>query len=153
MLEVAGVSTQIRVVAGNAEQPQADDQHAGNRPAFEGDVQSRSDATPRRLRRTHVGTHRDVHTDETGGPRKHSANHETDGHQLAEENPDQHRQHEADDADGRVLPVQVSGGADLHGPGDLLHALVTGGKREYPAGHYGAVENGDPRTNKRKQEP
>ena len=82
----------------DAEQAQADDQHAGDRAALEGDVERRADALGGGLRGAHVGAHRDVHADEAAGAREHRAEHEADGGEAAEEDGDQDREHHADDA-------------------------------------------------------
>ena len=82
----------------DAEQAEADDQHAGDRAALEGDVERRADALGGGLRGAHVGAHRDVHADEAAGAGEHGAEHEADGGQAAEEDRDQDREHDADDA-------------------------------------------------------
>ncbi len=52
------------------------------------------------------------------------------------------KKYDADQGDGRVLPVHVGGRALLDRRGDLLHPFVAGGKREDPAHRPGAVEDG-----------
>ena len=69
----------------DADQAEADDQHAGDRAALEGDVERRADALGRRLRGAHVGAHRDVHADEAAGAREHGAEHEAGGGDAVEE--------------------------------------------------------------------
>ncbi len=54
---------QRAVVAGDTQQGEADDQHAGDRTAAEGDLQRRRDAVAGRLGDAGVGAHRDVHPD------------------------------------------------------------------------------------------
>ena len=55
------------VVAGDAEQREAGDEHAGDRAAAEGDVERRADPAARRLGDAGVGPHGHVHADEAGG--------------------------------------------------------------------------------------
>ena len=69
---------QRAVVAGDAEQRQADDEQAGDRAALEGDVERGRDAAAGRLGDAGVGAHRDVHADEAGGAGEHAADHEAD---------------------------------------------------------------------------
>ena len=61
----------------------------------------------------------------------------------AENDQDDH----ADDADRRVLAVQVGAGAFLHGGGDLLHAGVAGvGGEHLPAGDQAVDQRRKPQT-------
>ena len=96
---------QHEVVAGDAEQPQADHQHAGDRAALERDVHRRAHAASRGLGGAHVGAHRDVHADVAGRAREHRADEEADGGRPVEEDADEHEQHGAGDRDRRVLAV------------------------------------------------
>ena len=66
------------VVAGDAEQRQADDEQAGDRAAAEGDVERRRDAAAGGLGDAGVGAHRDVHADEAGRAGEDAADHEAD---------------------------------------------------------------------------
>ena len=50
----------------------------------------------------------------------------------AEENADQYRQHDAGDGDGRVLLLQIGGGAFLDRGCDFTHPLIAGGPGQYP---------------------
>jgi hypothetical protein len=64
------------VVAGDAEQAQADHQQAGDGAAAEGDLQRRIEAVVGGLGGAHVGAHRDVHADVAGrrtAPRRSEA--------------------------------------------------------------------------------
>ena len=71
--------------AADAEQAEADHQHAGDGAAAEGDVERRADALGGGLRGAHVGAHRDVHADEAAGAGEHGADDEADGGQPVEE--------------------------------------------------------------------
>ena len=66
------------VVGRDAEQPEADDQHAGDRAAAECDLQRRIEPDARRVRRAHVRAHRDVHADVAGEAREDRADGEAD---------------------------------------------------------------------------
>ena len=76
---------QDEVVAGDAEQTEADHQHAGDRAGLEGDVEAGGQPVPRRLRGAHVGADRDVHADIAGGRRQHRADDEADRRVEAEQ--------------------------------------------------------------------
>jgi len=56
-----------RVVAGNPEQAEADDQHPGDRAGPERDVERRPQSRRRSLRGAHIRAHRHVHADVAGG--------------------------------------------------------------------------------------
>jgi hypothetical protein len=120
------------VVAGDADQTQANHQHAGDRTALEGHIQCRRNATTRRFGRADIGPHRDIHADETGRAGQHGANQETECRQPAElgNQPDDEEENDADHGDGLVLPAQIRFRPLLDGFGDLLHTLVAGGQRE-----------------------
>ncbi len=66
------------VVAGDAEQAEADDEQAGDGARAEGDVERLRQAGARRFGCPHVRTDGDVHPDEAGGGREHRADQETD---------------------------------------------------------------------------
>ena len=136
-----GAAAQIPEEAADAEQAEADDQHAGDRAALEGDVERRADALGGGLRGAHVGAHRDVHADEAAGAGEHGAEHEAGGGEAAEEDRDQDGKHDADDGDGLVLARQVGGRALLDRRGDLLHARVAGVLAEDPASLHEAVDD------------
>ena len=63
---------QHAVVAGDAEEAEADDEQPRDGAGAERDVQGRREAALRRLRRADVRAHGDVHADEAGGGRKTS---------------------------------------------------------------------------------
>ena len=140
---VAGQPHHDAVVAGDAEQAEADDQHAGDRAAAEGDLQRGVQADARRMRGAHVRAHRDVHADVAGGAGEDRADREADRRVPVEREAEDDEQHHADDRDRRVLPVQVGAGALLDRRGDFLHACVACGLRDDPPCHENAVEHGD----------
>ena len=120
------------VIAGYAEQAQADYQHAGDRAAAEGDIQCGGDAAARRFGSAHIGAYRNVHADVAGGTGKYRADDEADRGLAAKENADQHSKHDARYGDGGVLFIQVSGSAFLDGGGNAAHCFVAGWFIEYP---------------------
>src|SRR5439155_23111615 len=58
------------VVAGDAQQPEPDDEETGHGPGTERDLERRLDALPGSLRRPYVRAHGDVHADEPGRRRQ-----------------------------------------------------------------------------------
>ena len=78
LLVGAAGDDQDAVVAGDAEQRQADDEQAGDRAALEGDVERRRHAAAGRLGDAGVGAHREVHADEPGRAGEDAADHEAD---------------------------------------------------------------------------
>ena len=65
----------------------------------------------------------------------------------AEEVPDHHEDRRADDADGRVLPLEIGLRALAHGAGDLLHARVAGIGLQHRHGRPGAIGDGEQTAN------
>ena len=122
------------VVAGHAEQPEADNQQARDRPGGECDPQRRRDALLGRLRGADVRADRDVHPDEAGCRREDGADQEADRRIPAEvvPEPDDEEEDDGDEGDRRVLAAEVGGCALLHGLRDLLHPLCSGRKPEEP---------------------
>ena len=119
------------VVAGDAEQAEADDEEAGDRARAERDVQRGREARARGFRGAHVRAHGDVHADEAGGRREHGADQEADGSpppELVVEAEQQERD-DRDAGDRDVLAAQIGRGAFLDGARDLLHALGARGLR------------------------
>ncbi len=121
-----------RVIASDPEQSQAHHQHAGDRAAFERDVERGIEAFLGGFGGAHIGAHRDVHADEARCAREQGADGETDGSLPAERNENGDEQHHADDGDGGILPLQVGGGAFLYRSGDALHLCATGRFAQYP---------------------
>ena len=99
----------------DAEQREPGDQHAGNGAGLEGKLQSASQRLGRSLGNAHVGADRDVHPDEAGRSRQNGADGKTDRHQPAERKADDHEDHDADDADIGVLPLEIGLRALTHG--------------------------------------
>ncbi len=142
------------VVAGDAEEPQPDDEEPRDRACPEGDVERRLDAVARGLRRPHVRAHGDVHADEAGGAREDGADQESDRGAPAElvvEAEEQERD-DGDDRDRLVLPPEIRRGALLHGAGDLAHPLVPGRLPEQPDGQPDAPGDGDACTDEREED-
>ena len=104
------------VVAGDAEQRQADDEQAGDRAALEGDVERRRHAAAGRLGDARVGAHRDVHADESGRTREDAAEDESDRGLVVLQEPEHDRDRYRDRGDDRVLAVEVGLCAFLHRP-------------------------------------
>ena len=100
-------TAQQREVAGDADQAEADDQHAGDGAAAERDCERRIEADAGGLRRAHVGAHRDVHADEAGEAREDGADREAAGGLPVEREAEHDEQHDADDGDRRVLAIEV----------------------------------------------
>ena len=121
-----GGARQEPVEAGHAEQAQADDQHAGDRAAAERDRERLVEAGARGFGRAHVRAHRHVHADVAREAREHRADQEAARRAAAERPPDDDEQDDADDADRRVLAVEIGLGAGLDRRGDLLHARIAG---------------------------
>ena len=96
---------EVGVVTGNADQAEANDQHAGNRAALEGHVERLGKATARGLRRAHIGAHRDIHADVARSAREHCANHEAHRGWQPDQHTNHNREHDADDTDGGVLTI------------------------------------------------
>ena len=140
---------QDRIVDRDAEQAETHHQEASDRTGAEGDAERRLEpASPGRISGPHVRPHRDVHADVAGRAGKNRADEKADAHQVAEQPGQNAEQHQADQADGDVLAVEVGPRAFLHGTGDLLHALGAGartqdrpggvktiGERDESAGH------------------
>ena len=135
------------VVAGDAEQRQADDQQAGDRAAFEGDVERRRHAAAGRLGDARVGADRDVHADEAGRAGERGADQEADRRLVVLQQQQQDRDRHRDRGDDRVLPGQVGLRAFLHRPRDFLHALVAGRFGKQPLGDQQSIHNCGPSTN------
>ncbi len=115
LLVGAAGDDQHAVVAGDAEQRQADDEKAGDRAAFEGDVERRRHAAAGRLGDAAVGPHRDVHADEAGRPREGGADDEADRGLVVLQDEQHHGDRHRDSGDDRVLTVQIGLCAFLHG--------------------------------------
>ena len=89
------------VVAGDAEQREADDEHAGDRAAAERDAERLRDAVTSGLGDARVGAHRDVHADVAGRRRRAAADREADGDLDVLDEDQRHEQDDADDGDRR----------------------------------------------------
>ncbi len=136
------------VVAGDAEQAEADDEDARHGAALEGDVEGLREAGAARLGDARVGAHRRVHADVAGDGREHGADDEAERDLPAEVvRPDardeqQRRDDDGDDADRAVLAVEVCRGTLLDRRLDLAHPLVAGRLLQHPAREVRAVGHG-----------
>ena len=140
------------VVAGDAEQAEADDEDARDGAALEGDVEGLAETGAARLGDARVGAHRDVHADVARDGREHGADDEAERDLPAEVvRPDAGDQQDrgdddGDDADGAVLAVEVGGRTLLDRRLDLAHALVAGRLSQHPAREVRAVGHGQQAT-------
>ena len=125
----------------HAEQRQARDQHAGDSAGAECDFKSAGERADRRLRGAHIGADRDVHADEARRSGQDRADRKTDRDQPAEEIADDEEDHDADNGDGGVLPLQIGLRALAHRGGDLLHLLVAGVGRQHRARRPDGVDD------------
>ena len=141
------------VVAGDAEQREADDEQAGDRAAAEGHPQRRRDAAPRRLGDARVRAHGHVHADVAGRARQQAADRKAAGHGDVLDEDQRDEQHDADGGDRRVLAVQVGASALLNGERDRLHALVAGREREQGSCGHEAVDHGAGGANEADDDP
>ena len=141
------------VVAGDAEEAEADHEEAGHRPGPEGDVERRPEAVLRGLGRAYVRAHRDVHADEAGGGGEDCTDCEADRRPPAElaVEPDHEERHDGDARDRHVLAAQVGRGALLDGAGDLLHPLVAGRLPQQPHREVEPETHGDARAQEREE--
>ena len=135
------LAQQEAVVAGDRQQGEAGDEHARHRSRFERDRQPLGQALARRLGRADVGADGDVHADIARRARQDRADQVTDGHMPAEQEVQHHGDHDADDADRRVLPVEIGAGAFLDGGRDRLHAFVARAGAKNGAARENAVSH------------
>ena len=128
---------QNKVITGHAEKSQPHNQHAGDGPPFECDVQRLLNAAFCRLGGPDVGPYRNKHADEAGEPGEEGADGETDGglwpqrFRQDEEDYENNRSHQGDDG---VLTLHVGAGPLLNSRGNLLHLLVPLGEPQDPLG-------------------
>ena len=144
---------QDAVVAGDAEQREAGDEHAGDRAAAERDVERRADAAAGRLRHAGVGAHGDVHADEAGGRRGEAADQEADRDLDVLQRDQRDEQDDADDRDRRVLAAQVGRRALLDRGRQAAHGLVAGRQGQQRAARDQAVPDGGQRADQRDDDP
>ena len=93
------------VVAGDAQQGEADDEHAGDGAAAEGDVERRADAAAGGLGHAGVGAHRHVHADEAGRRGGDATDREADRDLDVLQRDQRDEEHDADGTDHRVLAL------------------------------------------------
>ena len=140
------------VEAGDAEQAQAHDEHAGDRAAAKRDGERFVEAGARRFGGAHVRPHRDVHADVAGKAREHRADGEPARGTPRQEHADQHEEDYADDADRRVLAVEVRLRAGLDCRGDFLHSRIARRFGEDPADGDRAINDRRNRADEREDE-
>ncbi len=120
------------VIAGDPQQAQSYHQHAGDGAALEGDIEGSVQAFLGSFSGADIGTHGDVHADESRRTREQGAYCESDGSLPAQRCEDDGEQYQAYDGDGEVLPCEVGGGAFLYRSGDFTHSLAAGRAGQYP---------------------
>ncbi len=140
-LRIAQHMQHAKVIAGHAQQPQADHQHSRDGPAAEGDFERGIDAHVRRLRGAHIGAHRDEHADVACEAREEGAHRKAAGRGPAEGYPQDNEQDDAHECDRAVLAIQIGACAGLNRGRDFLHARIAGRLREDPANGNGAVRD------------
>ena len=133
-------SDQDRVVTRNADQAEADDEHAGHRAGAERNRETLRQTVPRRFRRAHIGADRNVHADIAGRARERRADQKADRFLPAEERPADREDHGAGDGDGGVLAIQIGARAFLDGGRDFLHAGIARAHAEDGADGQRAIE-------------
>ena len=143
---VAQNARQEAEVARDAEQREAGDQKAGHRARTEGDVEAAGERLGRRLRRAHVGPHRDVHADEAGRARQDRADGEARGDRPGEQQAEPDEHDNADSGDGGVLPPKVGLRAFADRARNLLHALRAGVGRHQATDRVNPIHDGQKST-------
>ena len=127
------------VEAGDAEQPEPDDEHAGDRAAAERDRERFVQARARGFGRAHVRAHRHVHPDVSRKAGEDRSDGESTRGGAPQRPPDDDEQEQADDTDRQVLAIEVGLRAGLDGSGDLAHPVVAGGLRHDPSDRHDAI--------------
>ena len=120
-------------VAGDAEQGEADHQHAGDCAAAERDAERAGDAAARGLGSAHVRAHRNVHADVTGESGQDRAERKTHCGGPVQCEADHDEQDHANHRDRPVLAIQIRARSLLDRGRDLLHARIAGRFGEDPA--------------------
>ncbi len=140
-------------VAGNAEQPEAHHQQAGDRAAAKRHRERLVQPLARGLGGAHVGAHRHVHADDPGQPGQDRPDREAPGGRppQAGHEPDHDEEHQADDRDRVVLAPEIGDRALAHRPGDLAHARIALGLAQDPADRVEAVDDREDRAAEREQ--
>ncbi len=150
----AGRTDEERVEPGDAEESQAHDQHAGDRAAAKRDGERGVQAGARGFRRAHVRAHRHVHPDVARKPGEDRADREAGRRRPADgRRADDHEQDHADDADRRVLAIEIGLRAGLDRGGDFAHPIVAGRLFHDPADRHDSVDDGCDRADQRENEP
>ena len=133
---------QDRIVPGNAEQPEADNKHSGNRAGLECDVKSRSHANGRGLSCPDIGTHGDMHADVTSSSGQDRSDDKADRDGHAKRQPENDRDNDSNDADGCILPVKIRRRAFLDRACNFLHPCGPGIRGQYRPDSPKSIEQG-----------
>ena len=113
-------------VARHPQKGETGNQHAGDGARPEGHGKALGQAFRGRLGRPDVGADRDQHAHEAGEAGEDGADQKPEGRKTAQQGEKRHEDHGADNADRRVLTVEISLSALLNGRSDLLHARIAG---------------------------
>src|SRR5215475_14666883 len=122
-MERAGEETEIER---DAEESEPGYKEASNGAGFERDFEAAGERADRGLGGAHIGADRHVHADEASQPRQRRTDRKSDRNQPTEEVADDEKDHDADDCDRRVLPLEISLCAFAHRRGYLLHPGAAG---------------------------
>ena len=135
----------------HAKERQPGHQEPGDGAGAEGELKPAGERTDGGLRGAHIGAHGNVHANKAGRTREDRSDGKADRDQPAEENTDDHEDHDADDGDGGVLPPQIGLCAFADRSSNLLHLFVAGiGRKHGSSGPDGvndrqnATENDEP---------
>src|SRR5262249_4956374 len=114
---------QDEIVDGDAQQTEADDQHACYRPRLESDVERGRQALAGSLCGADVGPHGNVHADIARTAAEDGPDDEADGDVDPEREGQNDGDDDADYRNGRVLAVEIGSGSFLDSRGDLPHLV------------------------------
>ena len=106
---------------GHTDQAQADNQHAGDGAAAEGDLHGGIQAVIGCLGGAHIGAHRDVHADVAGHAGENSADGETDGGHRDQINNDDAQVEASQSQLSHLSPVVFLPGVRLHESVGAVH--------------------------------
>ena len=127
------------VVGGDSEQSESGDEETGDRSGAEGDFESVVETHRRGLSGSGVGSHRNVHADESRRPGKNRSESESRCDVESEDREDDREDDRSGDRDRLVLPSQIRLSAFLHRGGDAFHGVVSGVRLENRGGGDRAV--------------
>jgi hypothetical protein len=118
----------------------------------EGDSKCLVQAGASGLGGAHIRAYRDVHADEARKSRQDGTQREAARGCAIQKDPDDHEQDRADDADRRVLSIEICLRPGLNGGGDFLHAGIAGGLGQDPGDRPGTVYQCGSRADEREDE-